>query len=331
MKAFATQGKISALPNAAISSTPGLLTFLKQLSYHWKFHPLFQEYNILEQLSKIIHDGHFQNRNNSVSACVEILKNFLGILDEGEMLDEGEWINDNIASAKEVSYSFLESFRHLLATLGKKDAIRPELQAHIFKIILLLMQVAEKGVPADWDQYLWTELQRITRQKNTTEKQNEKLKVLIEICMEFSRKTKRVSLEKSNEFLLKMIAIIPHLKDVDHRRLISQELIRDSEEEGSLIGKSAAEIVTSINTTVLGSLSKELDFPSFFDGITTYEKRAVGFTTEEHEYIIYNTLPYLINNELSVRKAVNRCVNEFLKQMEETEKNLVAKLFRALV
>lgn len=74
--------------------------------------------------------------------------------------------------------------------------------------------------------------------------------------MEFSIKLRLTSSEAANKFLLKMIAIIPYLKNVDHRRLISEELIRDCESEGRLIGKTTAQIVSSINTTIKDSISK---------------------------------------------------------------------------
>ena len=54
---------------------------------------------------------------------------------------------------------------------------------------------------------------------------------------------------------MKLISVIPNLKEIEHRKLISQELIQDVGEE-NLIRRKVAQIVTKINTTVEGTITK---------------------------------------------------------------------------
>lgn len=79
MEAFSRQGKVAQLSLAALGSTPGLLLFLQQISAHPKFHPIFFKFGVMEQLSSIVREGHLENQNAPIVACVSILKNILGI------------------------------------------------------------------------------------------------------------------------------------------------------------------------------------------------------------------------------------------------------------
>lgn len=72
------------------------------------------------------------------------------------MVDEGDWLSKNISFIQTYSLPLLDSLRTFLSTRGKKDSIKADLQFHILKILLKLMQISEKGLPAEWGDFFWS-------------------------------------------------------------------------------------------------------------------------------------------------------------------------------
>lgn len=73
------------------------------------------------------------------------------------------------------------------------------------------MQIAANELPGEWAEYLLSELQRMSRQKVVSERQNARISLVLSASMEYSRRTSPVL---AQEFLLRVMGVIPHLKEV---------------------------------------------------------------------------------------------------------------------
>lgn len=125
--------------------------------------------------------------------------------------------------------------------------------------------------------------------------------------------------------------MIPQIREIEHRKLIVQSIskLHQNQQEGhSLIGNEAASIVSGMNTTIDGGLVVEIDYGAFFDAVSKYKENISKFTQVEQSFILYSLLAYLVSPELSVRKAVNSCLQLFLSSTQAEHKDLVTKLFR---
>lgn len=89
-------------------------------------------------------------------------------------------------------------------------------------------------------------------------------------------------------------------------------------------------IIKGLNTTIDGGLVVELDYSAFFNGVTLYKQVSPDLSLFEQELIVYNLLAYIGFAELSVRKAVNSCIEAFLNNSGIERKKFITKLFRII-